>query len=791
MKPPIILIFFLLTALTSPLLAQTNSITVSGKIVEKENNEPIPFATVVIRDAQSNQNLTGTTSDEEGQFYLQLANSNFLVEVSFIGFESLIVSDFSIEGDEVDLGVLALEKVNTVLDEVEIRAEKSSTEFTLDRRVFNVGQDLSSTGMGALELLNNVPSVNVSIEGDVSLRGSTGVQILIDGKPSVIADDPANTLSSITADMIERIEVITNPSAKYDAEGTSGILNIVLRKDDKTGMNGSVTLNTGVPDNHSIGFSLNRRTERFNLFTQLGVGYRSLPRDNENSNQDLNNNTTVNSEGTEFRNENFYNIILGSDFYVNDLNVITLSGNYAYEIEDQPSETNFELIDDTTGDVVARWLREETTEATNPKWQFDLQFKREFEDSEDHLLLFSAQGRFFGKDQASEFVVTPTEGDLEFNDQQTETEFSQAEFIFKLDYTKPFSDRSSMELGSQYFVSDVGNDFTVREFIDGEWVTLPDLTNNFEFDQKVFALYGTYAREGAVWGFKAGLRMENTDLKTLLTDTDEENTQNYTDLFPSAHISYKLSEVTSFQLGYSARIYRPRLWDLNPFFNIRNDFVIRTGNPFLQPEYTDSYELTSILVFDKLSLNAGVYYIYTTDVIERVTTFEDNVSITTPQNVGTNQRVGAEVNFKYNPINWFTLNGDFNYGYFKRDGEFEDQVFDFADDQWTSRLTAKFKLPAQFELEIIGRHQSSFRNIQSEISSVTFADLGLRKKVSKGKLVLNFAIRDIFASRIREIRTSGEDFFVYSNSLRGRFVTLGLSYGFGKGEAMTYSGRRR
>lgn len=784
------IMLFMLIALANPLFAQTNSITVTGKIVEKVSGEIVPFTTVLIQEAESNKNITGTTSDEEGGFSLQVTSTEFWVEVSFIGFETLSITDFNIVDGQVDLGLIALEKVNTVLEEVELRAEKSSTEFKLDRRVFNVGKDLSSTGMGALELLNNVPSVNVSIEGDISLRGSSGVQILIDGKPSILADDPANALSSITAEMIERIEVITNPSAKYDAEGTSGILNIVLKKDDKTGMNGSVTLNTGIPDNHSIGFSLNRRTEKFNLFTQLGVGYRSLPRESENSNQDLVNNTTVDSEGTAYRNENFYNIILGSDYYVNELNVITLSGNYAYEIEDQPSETNFSYFD-SSGDLLSSWNRKETTEATNPKWQFDLQYKKEFEDSKDHLLLFSTQGRFFGKDQASEFVVTPIEGDLDFNDQQTETEFQQAEYIFKLDYTRPFSERMTMELGSQYFISDVGNDYTVRDLIDGEWVTDPDLTNNFEFDQKVFGVYGTFAYEGGVWGFKGGLRLENTSLQTFLTDTDERNSQNYTDLFPSAHISYKLSDITSFQLGYSSRIYRPRLWDLNPFFNIRNDFVIRKGNPYLQPEYTDSFELTSILVFEKFSLNAGVYYIYTTDVIERVTTFEDNVSITTPENVGTNQRVGFEVNFKYSPINWFTLNGDFNYGYFKRLGEFEDQSFDFTGDQSTSRLTGKFKLPAQFELEIIGNHQSSFQNIQGEVSGVTFADMGLRKKISKGKLVLNLSVRDVFASRYREIMTYGDDFYVYSNSTRGRFFTLGLSYGFGKGEAMTYSGRRR
>ena len=364
------LILFLFVAVANPLWAQSNSITITGKIVEKINQEPVPFATVLIQELNSSQNISGTTSDEEGQFTVEVNRSDFRVEVSFIGFETLNIDQVTIENDMVDLGLISLEKVNTVLDEVELRAEKSSTEFKLDRRVFNVGKDLSSTGMGALELLNNVPSVNVSIEGDISLRGSSGVQILIDGKPSILADDPANTLSSITAEMIERIEVITNPSAKYDAEGTSGILNIVLKKDDKTGMNGSITLNTGIPDNHSIGFSLNRRTEKFNLFTQLGVGYRSLPRESENSNQDLVNNTTVDSEGTSYRNENFYNIILGSDYYINDLNVVTLSGNCAYEIEDQPSETDFSYYDGS-GDLVSSWNRKETTEATKPKWQFD------------------------------------------------------------------------------------------------------------------------------------------------------------------------------------------------------------------------------------------------------------------------------------------------------------------------------------------------------------------------------------------------------------------------------------
>ena len=771
-------------------VGQKRSLTVYGTIIDERNNNPIPFATILIFDLDTNQGMAGTTTDEDGRFNVVTNTLNFYIEVSFIGYETMKLSNFNIENNELNLGTVRLIEVNQALDEIEIRAEKSTTEFKLDKRVFNVGQDISSTGMGALEVLNNVPSVTVSIEGEVSLRGNSGVQILIDGKPSILADDPRNTLGSITADMIDRIEVITNPSAKYDAEGTSGILNIVLKKAEKKGLNGSISLNTGIPDNHSVGVSLNRRTEKFNLFAQLGIGYRSLPSQFKNSNQDLIQNTTVNSEGTAYRNENFYNIILGTDYYINPLNVITLSGNFAYEIEDQPSSTDFSYYDETNT-LISQWERIETTDATNPKWQYELQYKREFEDHEDHSLLFSAQGRYFGKDQESEFEVNSISGEDEFNDQQTETVFQQTDYTFKLDYNKPFTEKLTMELGAQYVINDVGNDYEVRESIDGEWVTNPDLTNNFEYDQKVLGLYGTVAYDNKPWGIKAGLRIEKTDLKTLLTNTDQKNNQNYTDYFPSAHVSYKINETISLQTGYSKRIFRPRLWDLNPFFNIRNDYNIRTGNPNLKPEYTDSFEITSIFVFENISFNMGLYHLYTTDVVERVTYFEDNVSVTTPENIGTSNTTGIEVNFKYSPLNWLTFNGDFNYGFFIRNGDFEGQSFDFNGNKWTSRLTGKVKLPADFEFELTGNYQSGYQTVQSDISGFSFADLGLRKKIAKGKLVIDLSIRDIFETRIRESVIEQPEFYLYSYDTRGRFFTLGLSYGFGKGEAMTYSGGRR
>lgn len=766
--------------------AQIQPVNISGTVLDQASQQPIPFATINILNNKTQQSITGTTTDDNGEFKLTTRGTEFYIEISFIGFETIKLEELNIINNELNLGIVEMAAVNLALDEVLIRAEKSTTEFKLDRRVFNVGQDLSSTGMGALEVLNNVPSVTVSIEGDVRLRGNSGVQILIDGKPSILADDPRNTLGSITADMIERIEVITNPSAKYDAEGTAGILNIVLKKEDKKGLNGSISLNTGIPDNHSVGVSMNRRTEHFNLFAQLGVGYRSIPTTFKNSNVDLISNTTVNNDGTAYRNENFYNIILGTDYYIDPLNVITLSGNYAIDIEEQPSETNFSSFE-SNNILVSQWTRTETTEATNPKWQYELQYKREFKDNEDHTLLFSTQGRFFGKDQESEFEVSPVFGDDDFNDQQTETRYQQADYTFKLDYTNPFSEKATMELGTQYVINDVGNDYSVRDEIDGEWITNPDLTNNFEYDQKVLGIYGTGSYEADNWGFKAGLRIENTDLKTLLTNTDEKNNQNYTDFFPSAHVSYELNENISLQSGYSRRIYRPRLWDLNPFFNIRNDYNIRTGNPNLLPEYTNSFEITSIFELNKFSFNTGIYHLYTTDVVERVTFFQDNVSITTPENIGTNRSTGVEINFKYSPVNWLSFNGDFNFGYFMRRGEFEDQSFDFNGDKWTARLTGKFDLPADFELEVTANHESAYQTVQRDVSGFSFADLGLRKKIAKGKIIINFSVRDMFETRIEESVIEQPEFYLYSYSTRGRFFTLGLSYGFGKGEAMSYS----
>lgn len=770
--------------------AQQKPIEVSGKVVDIETSQDIPYASIVFYDSLSNEIIDGTTSDDLGKFNYSISNTNFYLEISTMGYKAKTITSFSVSNDKINLGTIQLKPDSKTLDEVVVRGDISKTEFKLDKRVFNVGKDISSSGASALEALNSVPSVNVSIEGDITLRGSSGVQILINGKPSVLADQSSNALGTITADMIESIEVITNPSAKYEASGTAGILNIIIKKEDKKGLNGSVSVNTGIPDNHSVGMSLNRRTEKFNLFTQIGAGYRSLPQWTKATNENLVSKEILYTDGLAYRNETFFNLTLGTDYHINDLNVLTLSGNFAYEFEDQPSETSFAAYDENNT-LISNWIRTEETEATNPKFQYELNYKKQFKNNEEHALIFSALGRYFGKDLSSEFEDTTLLGENNDSQQQVDTDYKQADYTFKADYTNPINDIYTIETGAQYVINDVGSNYEVRDLIGDEFVVNDSLTNNFEYNQKVLGLYGTGAYEKEKWGIKAGLRIEHTNLNTLLTNTNEANEQSYINYFPTFHTSYKVLEDFSLQVGYSKRIFRPRLRDLNPFISVRNKFNVRVGNPNLQPEFTDSYELTGIYQLGKASLSSSIYHNFTTDVVERVYTFENDVTISTPQNIGTKASIGFETNGKYNATNWLTFNGDFNFNYFERKGTYEEQSFDFIGSQWSARLGTKFGLPADIDIEFTGNYRSAYKTIQGKSEDYIFLDAGLRKKIFKGKAIVNVGVRDLFNSRIYEQTVTQPTFETYSNRRRGRFITLGISYGFGKGEAMTYSGGRR
>jgi outer membrane receptor protein involved in Fe transport len=780
-------LFFL--GFTAPLLAQDQSI-LRGKVLDLTTQSPLEFCTIVLMKKTDSTVVNGTTTDVEGNFSLKGDFEGTFLRIRFLGYQDYYSELPAANNGMIDMGTISMSPDSELLNRVEVRGEKSEMIFKLDKRVFNVGKDLSASGGSAIDVLNNVPSVDVTLEGIIRLRGNSGVQVLIDGKPSVLTSSSSNALGTITADMIDRIEVITNPSAKYDAEGTVGIINIVLKSDSPKGLKGSVTLNTGYPNNHSLGLSVSYRSKKANLFGQLGLGTRRFVSMDSILNTNFSDSSTSkfasNSEGE--KNENFANIRLGSDFYLNDYNTITLSGHYAYELEKQYADIEY-LLSDGSDVLLSNFLRNESTSATNPKYQYDLHYQKKFKRHKDQLLDFNAVGSYFGKKKTSEFTNTFISGNNLGLDQRTQIDFADVNYSFQLDYVHPIKEKWSWELGSKYELNQNQNQSEVSSLIDDVWERDSLLSNNFDYQLGILAAYTTLAYELKKWGIKGGVRMEQTNA-TANQSQGSIGEWNYMNFFPSVHTSYKVSKLLSFQLGYSRRIDRPYMFDLSPFFSFRDNYNLSVGNPNLQPEFANLFELTAIKNWKKFNINTSLYHSRVSGVIEEVVEVNDNLTITSPENVGESYNTGLEINAKYSPAKWISASVDGNFVYFQRQGTYNTQSFDFENYRWSSRANFKFKLPADFEVQLSVNYRSKIQYALTEEADYLFANGGIRKKFLKGKFIANLSVRDIFNSRIHRTTANQTNFSFYSRRQRGRYIVFGLSYNFGKGEAMEFSGHK-
>lgn len=763
---------------------------INGTVLDENSNQALEYATIAVYQKSDNSILGGVITDNEGKFQVEVKSTDFYVKISYLGYTNLIINDFQKNGNQVNLNTLYLSPSHTTLNEVKVIAEKSHTVFKLDKRIFNVGKDLLNSGGTALDVLNNVPSVDVSIQGAISLRGNSNIQILINGKPSVMTSGNGNVMGTITADMIDRVEVITNPSAKYDAEGTTGIINIILKKEEKKGLNGSVTVNTGIPNNHSIGLSLNRRTDKFNLFSQLGAGRRTFLSEMESitENKIIGSEQTLKSIGEGEKNEEFYNLVLGTDYHINQYNVITLSGHFAYEIEDETSDISYSQTHANGTNYKSN--RSETIDAINPKWEYEFQYKKEFKDNKDHNLLVVARGSYFGKDQSSDYSNSSVDDTNENYSQKSTNNFSEAEYTFQADYENPINEWTKLEAGAKYEISNLDSDREFQNLIDNNWNIDPNYTNNFQYKNDILAAYATYAFEKNKWGIKAGVRAENTNINTELKNDEEKNHIQYFDFFPSFHTSYKVTEKFSLQLGYSRRIQRPDMWDLNPFESLSDNKNIYSGNPKLKPEYTHSYELNLIQNFRKISLNGALFHRITSDVIDEITTVTNNTTHTTPYNIGTSNNSGIDFNGKFEVLKFLSLSANAYWTYYNRQGNYEDQDFNFNSSFWAGRVTAKVKFPWELDLETRFRYRSKYESILSTEKESYYMDLGIKKKIMKGRGIINFSIQDMFNTRGHESESIQSEYYFYQKHKHSTRFILGFSFGFGKGEAMEFSGQK-
>ena len=774
--------------------------TLTGKIIDSETGEPLEFATITLFSRRDSSIVSGGISDENGRFKIETRPRRCFAKVEFIGYQAKIIERLPINREQLegDLGEIQMGVDATTLSGVEVRAERSEMQLSLDKKVFNVGKDLANQGGTAEEILDNVPSVAVDIEGNVSLRGSSGVRILVNGKPSsLISSDNAGGLRSLPANMIDQIEVITNPSARYEAEGMAGIINIVLRKERDKGLNGSFDVTAGVPTNYGLGVNLNYRKNKLNWFTNVSGRYRKNPGTGHLYQEIYEADQTLISDQSRdaLRGGPRLNARFGADYFFTPKDILTTS--LSYRLSDENNLTTYEYLDylNSIDNLVSVTLREDDELEEELELEGVLTYRKDFE-RKGHELVVDMRYSDNVEDESSDFVeqyfsplyVSTRPDSL----QRSANKEGETRLQFQVDYVQPFAEDGKWELGYRGSFRTIKNDYQVEEFGDGIWQTITDYTNEFQYDEDIHAIYSIFGNKTASgFSYQAGLRYEYSDVRTEQFKTNEVNPRSYGNFFPSASVGYELAGQNTVQLSYSRRIRRPRFWDLNPFFTFsdaRRDF---SGNPDLDPEFSHSLELGHIKYWEKGSLSSAIYYRHATDIISRITLENADGSlflneggkfVTRPENLDTRDSYGLEFAFSYNPAKWWRLSGDLNgsrsvttSGITAADGSSQER--DVTAYSWRGRMTSRTTIAKDVDVQLRFNYRSPRNTLQGRRLAIYSLDLGMSKDILKKKGTLTLSARDLLNSRRRRGITQTENSFQESDfQWRSRQVTLTFSY---------------
>jgi len=793
------------------------STKLKGKVTDAATGEALEFATISIVGAKRNKLVGGGVSDEKGNFLVEFRGKSIIVKVEFISYDSYTSEIIAIDTDKLvhNIGEIKLSPQGIELDGVEIRADKSETQFSLDKKIFNVGKDLANRGGSAEDILDNVPSVTVDIEGAVSLRGSEGVRILIDGKPSSLAGvGNSNGLRNIPANMIERVEVITNPSARYEAEGMAGIINIVLKKDQGHGFNGAFDVTVGYPNLYGLSANLNYRKGKLNWFANYGIRYRENPGGGYSyQERTVNNDLFILDQDRDINRSSLSNSLrLGADYFLSEKEQLT--GSFVYRIGDEDNlgtiiyDDYLNTFDDSG--YIGRTVRTDDEFEDELNQEFSLNYTRNFT-SKEHKLNASVQFRERAEKESSDLQETfhmvgePAEPSIKqysANDEGYDT------WLFQLDYIHPLGKDHKWESGLRSSLRSVRNDFFVGDIIGSDTIGIPGLVNDFFYKEDIHAAYFIYGNNFSKFSYQLGLRSEYAQIETQLPSAGEEgmNTRDFFQLFPSGHLNYKIDDSNSWQISYSRRVRRPRFWDLNPFFTFSDSRNFFSGNPLVNPQYTNSYEISNIKIWEKFNLTGSLFYRTTQSSIQRLLIVEkDNGStLRVPLNVGEIYDLGLDVNTSYRGLKWLRLDG--NFSIFRNqlkvnDSEVQETIFDyykivrayggdFAQFQneydssledsetltWNGRITARISV-WDSDFQIRGNYRGPRVSAQGTWDAVGSMNLGWSKDFLKKKLTLTLSVRDVFNSRKRRGTTEINNFYQYSEfQWRSRQASLTASY---------------
>ncbi|MBU3024637.1 TonB-dependent receptor domain-containing protein [Zobellia galactanivorans] len=773
-------------------------IKITGTVLDKDNGDPLEYATLVLQSVDNPEKVTGGITDIDGKFSVETLPGKYNISVEYISYKTYKLPN-QLLNESTDLGTVKLALDVAQLEGVEVVGEKTTVEVRLDKKIYNIGKDLTTSGATISDALNNVPSVNVDVEGAISLRGNENVRILINGKPSALAGfGSTDALRELPADAIEKVEVITSPSARYDAEGTAGILNIVLKREKTLGFNGSVSVNIGYPSQSSMSVNANLRTNKFNVFNTLGYRYNESPGHAfyENSYNDgqydqINENRDYTRSGKGFNN-NF-----GVEYFFNEKSSLTGSFFMRFQDGDDLTENYSDYFE--SGLLTRKSFREEIELEDEENYQFSLNYVNNIDDDGQKL---TADLQYSNGDEVENSTIddnnTFPNTSLNTLESIYQNEIDD-EYLVQADYVLPMGD-AQFEVGYRGTFEREITDYKLDSLnrSTNQFVTNEDLTNKFTYQENVNALYTQYGNKFGKFSFLAGLRLENTQLKGEVTsdfdtsaiedalgeDVDLNFDKNYLGLFPTLNLIFEIGEMENISLGYNRRINRPRGRFINPFPSRASRANIFQGNPDLDPAYSNSFDLGYLKRWDKLTLTSSVYYKRETNSFEYIQeatgqTTTDSVRIirSLPINLSSNERIGAEAGVLYNPKKWLRLNGSVNFFQFSSEGEHNGTDYGTDNTSWFARFSSKVSLPEKIEWQTNAFYMGPRQNSQTETKGMLSLNLAFSKDIMKDKGTVSLNVSDLLNSRKRQSYTVSDDFTSRSEfQFRPRSINLSFRY---------------
>ncbi|MEX0780205.1 MAG: TonB-dependent receptor [Balneolales bacterium] len=782
----ITLVFLPLMLVTQKGYSQSDRSGVTG-IILNEDGEPVNGASVVVyEDDSETEMVTGRSSDANGEFDMEVEPGSYFLKISFVSFEPYQAALDIASGEVTDLGEITIAFSTSQLEEISVDAERSRMEMNFDSRVFHVEEDITSMGGSALDVIDNVPSLSTDFEGNISLRGNQGVTVLINGRPSSLVRNGTDALSSIPANMIKEVEIITNPSARYAAEGSGGIINIELRDGATLGLNGTVSANTGYPHDHEISGNFNYNVNNINWFLNGNMEYDSQPRSGQIFQRSESSNPPIyeqfsSSDDSELEGR----LRFGADIFLPTDQLLTATAHL--NIEDGEGISDVQYIDYTMDrDVIREINREDIEDQSENNYDFRLEYEKRFDEEGDHRLTADADIEFGTEHESSFLNQTQEQGDAVLPNQRTDNKERFNDYRLQVDYERPVLDGGRFEAGYRSTIDLFSNEFTVEEQEGETWETLPAYNDNFTFNESIHAGYAIFSGQADPFTYQLGLRLEQTNIYTELDLSGETSDQTYLNLFPSVFLTYRIGEGSSLQTSYSRRLSRPRHWWLLPFSGYSDSRNISIGNPALEPEFSNSFESGYLRHWESGSVLSSAYYRHRTGVVEHITSQDENVNgdpITTrfPINLATEEAWGVEFTADQELFENLQLSGSLNLYQSKSEGTHEGEELSSESESFQSRMRIRWRFLENWNFQSSLRYRGPRSTTQGRRSASSYVSMGLAKEMFDEAVTVSLNVRDLFNSRQRDMIIDEPGFYserTYSWSSRS--VRLNVRYRFSR-----------